>query len=487
MALHAPATHDATDADAGANRVIFDLTTTALWNGPPAGIVRVESAFGRWALRHVDRLVPAFYDPRSGAFRCLSHDVARLLISRDATIDTFSFVRPGRSGKRKTDRIPPAIRDVLLWLLQSRRMTLRALERVRVQTANAIVARWADRLQRILMNAKHRAVMVKSDGTRRACLPIDLALGPPISLGPHDTLICSGAGWTHNDIGGIAAAKRKGGFRFVLFCHDVIPLLFPRYFIPADVEAHRQYWDCALPATDLVILSSRTVAADVRAYCDSRGLALACTGVCPLGADAPGAEAASLPSSLERGRFALLVSTIEPRKGHRTIYEAWLKLLEDGIPQRAQFKLVFAGRIGWMVDDLMRDLRADSRTAGTLEVFTDADDGRIAALYGGAAFCLYPSRYEGYGLPAIEAFRYGKAVLASTGGALPEIIGDLSPCLDPDDGGAWRRMLQMWIEDPAARVPYEERIRTSFRHPDWEESARTFFALASGSRGDFDA
>jgi len=157
-----------------------------------------------------------------------------------------------------------------------------------------------------------------------------------------------------------------------------------------------------------------------------------------------------------------------------------VKLLEAGIAQRARFKLVFAGRKGWMVDDLMRDLRRDPRIARTLQVLPDADDATVAALYRDAAFCLYPSRYEGYGLPLVEAFRHGKAVLASTGGAVPEVVGGFSPCLDPTDGEAWRRMLETWIEDPAARAVYETRIRASFRHPDWDESARTFFALVRG-------
>jgi len=80
----------------------------------------------------------------------------------------------------------------------------------------------------------------------------------------------------------------------------------------------------------------------------------------------------------------------------------------------------------------------------------------------------------------VEAFRHGKAVLASTGGAVPEVVDGLSPCLDPTDGEAWRRMLQTWIEDPSARAVYEERVRTSFRHPDWNDSAKAFFALVRG-------
>jgi glycosyltransferase involved in cell wall biosynthesis len=135
-----------------------------------------------------------------------------------------------------------------------------------------------------------------------------------------------------------------------------------------------------------------------------------------------------------------------------------------------------------MIGDLMRDLRRDPRVAGTLAVFTDADDATLATLYRNAAFCLYPSCYEGYGLPVVEALRHGKAVLASNGGAVPEVVDGFSPCLDPTDDEAWRRMLQTWIEDPAARAVYEARIRTSFHHRDWDESARAFFMLARGGQ-----
>jgi glycosyltransferase involved in cell wall biosynthesis len=463
-------------------RLLFDFTTTALWSGPHAGIVRVEGEFARWALDHVNGLVLAFFDPATRAFRPIRHDVARRLIAQDATLDTISFVDLARRGRRKTDRIPPLIRPALMWILQSRRMALRALERKRLRTGNVRIAGLVDRLQRVIMSPRYRAILVKPDGSRRACFPIDMVLGVPLELSTRDTLVCAGAGWTHDDIGAIVAAKRKIGFRFVLFCHDIIPLMFPQYHIRPDVEALRQYCGLAFPAADVVIFSSRTVAADVRAYCGAHGLALGNTAVCSLGAHIRVPVAAGpLPAGLEPGRYALLVSTIEPRKGHRLIYNVWVKLLAAGIPQRARFRLVFAGRAGWMVGDLMQELQSDPRIAGTLVMFTEADDAKLAALYRDAAFCLYPSRYEGFGLPAVEAFRNGKAVIASTGGAVPEVVGDFSPCLDPDDAEAWLRMLQTWIEEPAARVVYEERIRTRFHHPDWDESAQAFFALACGA------
>src|SRR5215471_2792499 len=129
-------------------RVVFDFTTTALWSGPPAGIVRVEREFASWALDHVQGLVLGFFDPDTRAFRDLDRDVADILISQEAVIDTLSFVSPARRGKRKTDRIPQAIRPAAMWLLQTRRMALQAMERIRLSTGNAYVATLADHLQR---------------------------------------------------------------------------------------------------------------------------------------------------------------------------------------------------------------------------------------------------------------------------------------------------------------------------------------------------
>jgi glycosyltransferase involved in cell wall biosynthesis len=477
----APALGPAPVEGAGCNagRLVFDITTTALWTGPPFGIVRVDREFARWGLGHLDAFTPAIFDPQARTFRHVSRDMARRLISQDAAIDTLSLVHPARVGKRKTDRIPPALRPAALWVLQSRRKALAALERVRIGTTDTRIAAFADRLQRALMKAKHRAAMIKPDGSRRQTLPLGIVAGPPIDFTARHTLTCCGSTWTHADIAAIAEQKRKRGFRLVLFCHDILPLMFPQFFKAGDVAAHVEFWSQAFPAADLVICNSRKVETDARAYCGANALALGQTAVCPLGAniDIP-AVAEPLPAGLEPGCYALLVGTIEPRKGHRMIYEVWLRLLADGIPQRARFKMVFAGREGWMTGDLMRKLRGDARTGETLKVLTEVDDALMATLYANAAFCLLPSRYEGFGLPAIEAFFHGKAVLASTGGAVLEAVGDFSPCLDPEDAEAWRRMLQSWIEDPAARAIYEERIRTSFRHPSWDQSARAFFALA---------
>jgi len=176
----------------GAGRLVFDITTSALWTGPPAGIVRVEREFGRWGLSHLEAFTPAFFDPEARGFRHVSRELAGRLISQDAAIDTLSFVNPARRGKRKTDRIPKALRPGALWVLQSQRKMLQAMERVRVKTETPQLAAFVDALQRRLMNAKHHAAMVKPDGMRRDYLPIDMVVGPGIDL-PRGTYWCAAA------------------------------------------------------------------------------------------------------------------------------------------------------------------------------------------------------------------------------------------------------------------------------------------------------
>jgi glycosyltransferase involved in cell wall biosynthesis len=375
-----------------------------------------------------------------------------------------------------------------MWLLQSRRSALLLLERIRLLAKIPAIAAIAEKLQRPLITKKYRPYMFQADGTRRSLVSYRDFLGSPIVFTSDDTLVCAGAPWEHADIHVIRSLKERHGFCFVALCHDVIPLMFPQFYKQADVDGFRAYYEVAFPVADLVVFTAQATMRDAVAYCQLHGLKIGKTCVVRPGADAARtvAEAGTpLPAGLKRGRYALFVSTIEPRKGHQLIYNIWLRLLAEGLPQKTGFKLVFVGRPGWKVDELVARLRNNPKLQDTLVLLTHVTDDQLGALYRDAAFCLYPSAYEGYGLPIVEAFARGKAVLASNGGAIPEVVAGLSPCLDPHDEELWHSMLAKWISDPAAHAPYEAAIRRYFRPVTWRESARNFFdAVAEVSSGD---
>ena len=454
-------------AASGPQRIIFDITSTASWFGPPVGIMRVEQELARYARTERPDIILAFYRPSIG-FRPVTPQFAETVIGSHAIIDPIYFFRLEH------------LQGIRRWL-PSRYPLLIALERLRLMTKSAIVSRVADVLQRILLLNRYSHPFINARKKRVAVISPSFALGSPLSLGPRDVFVSAGDGWLKTDIEKNADYKNRLGFRWVVLCYDLIPLTHPEFYSTKDVEAFRQYWTMMFALADRIIFNSRQIESDAQFYCERAGIRMASTAVVPLGHQPrpPSSnQSVPLPPPLEPGRFALFVSTIEPRKGHGMLVRVWRRLLADGVPQRNRFNLVFVGRRGWMVDAVLREIDEMRGEEAMLQHFADLPDAGLVRLYQDAAFCLYPSIYEGFGLPIVEAFSYGKAVLASTGGALPETVAGLSPCLNPVDEDAWYSHLKGWIEDPAAHKPFEEKIRISFCPATWHDVARRFFAAA---------
>ncbi|MCC6984405.1 MAG: glycosyltransferase, partial [Bauldia sp.] len=95
-----------------------------------------------------------------------------------------------------------------------------------------------------------------------------------------------------------------------------------------------------------------------------------------------------------------------------------------------------------------------------------------------AAFSLYPSIYEGYGLPPTESMQAGTPVIASTGGALAEVVGGNGIRLDPKDREGWYREMRRMILDPAYREEWAAKAR-AHRPISWAEAGERFFATAT--------
>ena len=121
------------------------------------------------------------------------------------------------------------------------------------------------------------------------------------------------------------------------------------------------------------------------------------------------------------GRFVLFVGESEPRKGLPVLAEAVKRLRESG----AALRLVIVGHVA-----------AHSEIPGDATVLGHIDDATLAALYRACAVFAYPSRYEGFGLPVLEAMSYGAPVVASHATAIPEAGGDAALYVPPDDAEA---------------------------------------------------
>lgn len=461
----------------GDSRIVMDITLLCCWEGHPTGILRVERELAIWAHRHAKDVDFAFFDPIRQVYRELNERWLGLLITGGCVIDPRGLPDPSRKRKRSIERVPHAMRRPVMWILQFRRQLLHALEHARLSAGNRRAATLIDRIQRRVMSEKYRQLMVSKDGTRRTFLQVDMALGDEIGFAAGDILLAAGCGWATSNIAKIEQLKAEHGIRFVVLCYDIIVLQFPQFWRSHDIAMFKSYFDKAFPASNLVLFTAQQIEKDGQDYCRANGLELKRTAVVPLGANPvsmPSPTADVHKRGLHPGKYLLFVSTIEPRKGHRVLLEAWRRLIREGVVQHHDFKLALVGRPGWLVDDLLADLAVEQAT-GSLVVLSDVSDGELGVLYRDAAFCVFPSEYEGYGLSVVEAYQFGKAVIVSTGGALPEVAGGLMPCLDPKDVDAWTAAIRQWITQPDMRRTYEEALRTRYRPLSWEAAAAHIF------------
>jgi glycosyltransferase involved in cell wall biosynthesis len=168
--------------------------------------------------------------------------------------------------------------------------------------------------------------------------------------------------------------------------------------------------------------------------------------------------------------WILGVGTLEPRKNWTLIAD----LLEradsyDGLA-------VIAGARGWKDEPILERLRT-SPAADRIRVLTDVGDRALAALYAGAAAFVFPSLYEGFGFPPLEAMARGIPVLSSTGGSLPEVLGDAALFADPRDPDAWVDALPRILGDSARRADLIRRGKERAAAFAWEQTARQTMSL----------
>ena len=455
-------------------RIVFDLSSVVRWIGPPVGLVRVQRHYGAAAAAFTasDVRFTAF-DPIKRVPMQIPPDVAAEIIAGETACDMSFYPDPPRIKTRFYDRWPNWARRLLMAIIRPRRLLLMEFGAFRRKNPRSGLLRLLSRVENRLTRPAERLQLAREDGARVQVLPFRTVAGTRFDPSPGDHVLLMNSDWSHTDITILSRDTRAAGAKLVVLLHDIIPIQFPEWYKPHDVARFTDYVNKAIRLADRFILTSRRVNADLEDYCAKLGTPLPQVRLVPLGCDTirRSTAAGDLPDGLEAGRYILFVSTIEPRKNHSMLMDVWRRLAADGTIARERVKLVFAGRKGWMVDDVLETLDGHPEHGKSLIHLDNVDDATLTLLYERSAFCVYPSLYEGYGLPPVEALAYGKALIASTGGAIAEVVGSFGLCLDPLDVEGWEDAMRRWISDPEARAWYEANAR-AFVPRTWEQSAR---------------
>lgn len=166
-------------------------------------------------------------------------------------------------------------------------------------------------------------------------------------------------------------------------------------------------------------------------------------------------------------QYCLYLGTIEPRKNLGVLLDAY-----RGLPPRlrSQFPLILSGSSGWNSEGLHARLRNAARE-GWLRYLGFVPDGDLPALLAGARLFVFPSRYEGFGLPVLEAMSSGVPVICSNTSSLPEVAGTAAAMFSPDDADQLASLITMGLENPQWRsTATENGLRQAARFS-WEKCA----------------
>ncbi len=256
--------------------------------------------------------------------------------------------------------------------------------------------------------------------------------------------------------------------RTVLTVHDLIYILFPEYHLPMNYHFLRLMMPRFARRAGAIIAISECTRWDlVRLWqIPEEKIHVIHEGIDarfrpPAGSHTAARVRASygLPD-----RFALYVGTIEPRKNLPALLDAWQRL-------RSPCPLVIAGKKGWLYEETFA--RVEALGLSDRVIFTGfVPDKDLPALYGAADVFVFPSLYEGFGLPVLEAMACGTPVVTTTGGSLPEVAGDAALLVDPTDVDALTDALGHLLHDRALRDECRERGLARARAFTWERTAR---------------
>jgi glycosyltransferase involved in cell wall biosynthesis len=155
--------------------------------------------------------------------------------------------------------------------------------------------------------------------------------------------------------------------------------------------------------------------------------------------------------------FILITGTIEPRKNLTRAIKAW-SMLPDEL--KSNYPLVIAGTDGWKNQEIEDTIKENS----SIHITEYVDDRTLANLYSGASLFLYPSLYEGFGLPPLEAMACGTPVLASNSSCIPEICGSGAVFFNPFDEEELASLMEELLSKPEKSKKLSEWYRKSLSY-----------------------
>lgn len=263
------------------------------------------------------------------------------------------------------------------------------------------------------------------------------------------------------------------GTRAVLTVHDLSFLHYPDHFVPKLVRYLSLVVPRSIARADRVLADSEATRHDLVQFLgvNPEKIEVLYSGVDPRFRPQPEPEERERLNErygLSQSQpYILSVGTLQPRKNYVGLIRAFVNLECDQV-------LAIAGGRGWLYQNALAEAKAHG---DRVRILGFVDDEDLPALYRGASLFVFPSFYEGFGLPVLEAMACGTPVVCSDVSSLPEIAGDAALLVDPNDQVALTEAMARALEDESLRRKMVDRGLEQAAQFTWERAARQLLAV----------
>lgn len=279
-----------------------------------------------------------------------------------------------------------------------------------------------------------------------------VSVGVTVKFNEGDTVIIPGAFWIY-PIEELIKIKSNNKLLLNGIMYDLVPIITPQFVTEETISGFETNLSKALELFDRWYAISENTKKDLLEVAGNYGISSdkLDVDVIHLGVDNPDElqDDAGLTPDLgvpfaDGKKFSLFVSTLEARKNQSLVYLAHKLIYDSG---RRSLPTIIVGKRGWLSDDMINIISKDPDVKDKIIWLERVDDRTLRWLYKNCSFTIYPSFYEGWGLPVAESLAMGKPCIASNSSSIPEIAGDLVEYFSPYDSSALSELICRYSKD----------------------------------------
>ncbi|HCW32542.1 TPA: glycosyltransferase family 1 protein, partial [Candidatus Peregrinibacteria bacterium] len=269
--------------------------------------------------------------------------------------------------------------------------------------------------------------------------------------------------------------------KIVITVHDVVSFIFPLGHNKKALWLERFTLKYAVKKSTKIVTISQNTKNDLRALFkipESKIVIISCAASKIFKPDIENEKLKFVQKKYNLpAKFILAVGTLAPRKNLGRLIQAYSQIVHS----YPNIHLVMVGDRGWEMSDILKEIK---NNRNQIHWIGYVEGGELAALYSLAELFVFPSLYEGFGIPPLEAMACGCPVITSNSSSLPEVVGDAALQVDPYSVAALKKAINQFLSNDILRQEFTNKGYERVKKFSWERSAQTLLATFQSLQGD---